>query len=163
MRLLSSLLLLAVAVTALPSAGTAQEVELVRVWPAWRQAASFVRIQEYFGRGEDTGSQTMLRTQSDHRTGFYFLTRTRNTGPARAKVKFVLDVIKPDSPHPKTYTFETNLPVGSHVFNLGLTGSDWASERDEPVAWQLRLLTEQGEELVVKQSFLWSMPPASER
>lgn len=162
MRLLSTFLLILLAAAALPVANAATGVEFVRVWPAWRQADSFVRIQEYFGHGEDTGRQTMLRTQPGNRTGFYFLTRTSNTGPAHAKVKFVLDVIKPDSPRPKTYTFETSLPTGGHVFNLGLTGSDWPGEKAQPVAWRLRLLTDQGEELVAKQSFLWSMPPAGE-
>lgn len=165
MRLPAVLLLAAVVITALPSVGATKEstgVEFVRVWPAWRQAASFVRIQEYFGHGEDTGSQTMLRTQPNHRTGFYFLTRTRNAGPAHARVKFVLDVIKPDSPQPQSYTFTTSLPVGSHVFNLGLTGTDWAGEKAQPVAWRLRLLDAQGQALAARQSFLWSMPPAGE-
>ena len=105
----------------------------------------------------------MLRTQPADRTGFYFLTRTNNPGPALGSVTFVLDVITPDSPQPKAYTFRTTLPAGSHVFNLGLTGHDWAGETVQPVAWRLRLLNGQGEELAARQSFLWSMPPAGER
>jgi hypothetical protein len=153
MRLLTAFLLLA-------TIATAHEVDFVRVWPAWRAADSFVRIQEYFGEGEDTGSQTMLRTQPTDRSGFYFLTRTRNPGSARGDVRFVLEVITPESPQPKTYTFRTKLPTGSHVFNLGLTGKDWAGKKVQPVAWRLRLLAANDEELAARQSFLWSMPEA---
>jgi hypothetical protein len=155
MRLLTAFLLLA-------TIATAHEVDFVRVWPAWRAAGSFVRIQEYFGGGEDTGSQTMLRTRPDDRSGFYFLTRTRNPGPARARVRFVLDVITPDSPNPKSFTFSTKLVTGSHVYNLGLTGKDWPGNKVQPVAWRLRLLAADGEELGSRQSFLWSMPAPGE-
>lgn len=141
----------------------AAEVDFVRVWPAWREAASFVRIQEYFGGGEDTGRQTVLRTQADERSGFYFLARTANHGAARPQARFVLEVITPDSPRARTYTFTTGLAAGSHVYNLGLTGKDWAGPDVQPVAWRLRLLAADGATLAEQQSFLWSMPGAAAR
>ncbi|MFI5356659.1 MAG: hypothetical protein ACHQ4G_04925 [Opitutales bacterium] len=156
MRLIALLLLLA-------APALAQDVGFVRVWPGWRDANSFVHIAEYFGGREDTRGQTMLRTQPADRTGFYFLARTRNTGAAQPGAKFVLDIITPDSPHPKTYTFSTSLPSGEHVFNVGLTGNDWAGAKIKPVAWRLRLLAGDGRELTEYRSFLWSMPPAGER
>lgn len=156
MRLLLAFLLTAVL-------ATAAEVDFVRVWPAWREADSFVRIQEYFGGGEDTGSQTVLRTQADERSGFYFLTRTNNHGPIRPQARFVLDVITPDSPRARTYTFATKLAPGSHVYNLGLTGRDWAGPDVQPVAWRLRLVAGDGTELAEQRSFLWSMPDAAAR
>ena len=135
---------------------SAAEVTLVRIWPAWRDADSFVRISEYFGGGENSGRQTVLRTQAEQRSGFYYLVRTSNPGAALAGARFELKVIKPDSPATRTYTFTTAVPAKGHVFNLGLTGTDWPGKDTQPVAWQLRLLAADGRELGASQSFLWS-------
>ena len=137
---------------------SAADVEFTRIWPSWRDTASFVRISEYFGGKENSGRQTMLRTQPDNRDGYYFLTRVKNEGGAIADVRFVLEIITPASPVPKTFTFPASLPARSHVFNLGLTGDDWAGEDVHPVAWRLRLLTAENRELATEQSFLWQMP-----
>lgn len=115
-----------------------------------------MRISEYFGGGENTGRETVLRTQPDQRRGFYFLVRTNNSGAALSEARFELKIIKPDSPYAKTYTFPASVPAGGHVFNLGLTGADWSSEEVRPVAWQLRLLAADGSEVGSGKSFLWS-------
>lgn len=138
----------------------AGNVQFVRVWPGWRDAASFKRITEYFGGKEDTGGQTMLRTQAGDRSGFYFLVRTRSAASAPTPVHFVLSVILPSAPATHAYTFNTVLPSGSHVFNLGLTGPDWPGPKVHPVAWQVRLLTADGRELTEQASFLWGEPSA---
>ncbi len=135
---------------------SAAEVTFVRIWPAWRDAESFVRISEYFGGGENSGRQTVLRTQTEQRSGFYYLVRTSNPGAAFTGARFELKVIKPDSPATRVYTFTTTVPANGHVFNLGLTGADWPGKDTQPVAWQLRLLAADGHELGVSQSFLWS-------
>jgi len=145
------------ALFAVSSAGAA-EIEFVRIWPAWREADSFVRISEYFGGSENTGRQTVLRTRLGERSGFYFLARLDNNGPALAGTRFELKVILPDSPDPRTYLFATAVPAGGHAFNLGLTGADWPDKKTQPVAWQLRLLDTAGGELAVKKSFLWEKP-----
>ncbi|MBX3750487.1 MAG: hypothetical protein KF897_10395 [Opitutaceae bacterium] len=149
-------LLLVLTLAALSSALSAAEVTFVRIWPAWREAASFERISEYFGGKENTGRQSVVRTQADQRGGFYFLVRTDNPGSAIAGARFELKVIKPDSPEARTYTFAATVPAGGHVFNLGLTGADWPGKDTQPVAWQLRLLAADGRELGSGQSFLWS-------
>lgn len=159
MRLIARLLFLASIITALPTVGSAKdggEVKFVRIWPQWRNAESFIRISEYFGGEENTGRQTMLRSQSSDRAGFYFLTRTHNHAAAYAHAKFVLEIITPDSPHPKTFEFSTTVPQGSHVYNLGLTGSDWPDQKTQPVAWRLRLISTNDVELASQHSFLWS-------
>jgi len=142
--------------SAIASVLSAAEVTFVRVWPAWREAASFERISEYFGGKENTGRQTVVRTQASQRSGFYFLVRTDNPGAALTAARFELKVIKPDSPEARTYTFVTAVPAGGHVFNLGLTGADWPNQDTQPVAWQLRLLAADGREFGRGQSFLWS-------
>lgn len=136
----------------------AAEIEFVRVWPKWRDAESFQRISEYFDGKENTGSQVVLRSQPATRPGFYFLARVTNSGPALTSAKIILSVIKPDSAAPKAYTFPIVLPAGDTVFNLGLTGTDWAGQKINPVAWKIEVVTTEGQLLGVKKSFLWEKP-----
>jgi hypothetical protein len=134
------------------------DVAFVRIWPKWRDAQSFERISEYFTGKENPGSQVILRSQPASRAGFYFLARVKNSGPAHATAKIVVSVIKPDSPQAKAYTYPTALPTGDTVFELGLTGSDWAGEKINPVAWKIEVLGSDGQLLAVQKSFLWEMP-----
>lgn len=137
----------------------AADLSIIRVWPGYRTAESFDRISEYLGKNEDARGQLILRTQPDIRAGYYFLLRVKNTSAAIADAKIELQVITPFSPEPKTYTFTSALPVGSHAFNLGLTGPDWPGKpKTEVVAWQLRVLSHDGTELAKAQSHLWALP-----
>ena len=159
MRLIAVILLLVT--IAQPSVAMAKgsgEVEFVRIWPQWRNADSFLRISEYLSGEENTGRQTVLRSQPDSRDGFYFLVRARTDDAFYGETKFVLEVITPDSARPKVYEFSTAITKRSQVFNLGLTGSDWKGEDIHPVAWRLRLLNTAGDELATQQSFLWALP-----
>ena len=81
--------------------------------------------------------------------------RTKTTLNA-ADAKFVLQIIKPDAPQAKTYTFPVGLIGREVVFNLGLTGIDWPDRKTHPVAWRLALLNGKGEELASRESFLWA-------
>lgn len=146
----------------LASTSLLAEVTFVRVWPEWREAGSFVRIKEYFGAPEDTGRETVLRSRPDERAGYYFLVRTRNPGAAVSGARFELEIITPDSPLTKTFTFPADLPAREHVFLLGLTGEDWAGKKVQPVAWRLRLLSAEASELASARSFLWQMPAPAE-
>ena len=136
----------------------ASEVEFVRVWPEWHSADSFGRISEYFTGQENTGSQVILRTQPKERAGFYFLARVKNSGPAQPAAKIILHLIKPDAPQTRLYEFPVALPAGETVFNLGLTGTDWAGPKTHPVAWKLEIVATDGRLLVVQKSFLWEKP-----
>ena len=136
----------------------ADEVRFVRVWPEWRDAVSFERISEYFTGKENPGSQVLLRSHPEIRSGFYFLARVTNSGPALTSAKVVLSVITPDSPKTKAYTFSAALPAGDTVFNLGLTGADWAGEKIHPVAWKIEVVATDGRLLGAAKSFLWEKP-----
>jgi hypothetical protein len=179
MRLVLSLLVLCCCCAARL---TAAELTAVRIWPSYRSAESFERISEFIDGRENTGGQTLLRSQPESREGFYFLTRIKNTGASLEGVRFELSVITANSALPKTFTNfpATSIPAakqipqidlnkrgrklstydsrGSHVFQIGLTGSDWPDSAANPVAWQLRLLSADGQELLREQSFLWSQP-----
>ena len=135
----------------------AAEVELTRVWPAWRTAESFDRISEYFTGEENPGRHPILRTQPATRAGYYFLIRAK-AAAAHPGAKFVLQIITPASPEPTTHTFPAALTPGQNVCELGLTGADWPDRKQHPVAWRLALVAADGTELANRQSFLWAKP-----
>lgn len=136
---------------------SAADVSAIRIWPEFRTAESFERIGEFFTNSEVTGGETMLRTQPDSRAGFYFLTRVRNRGAALEGVQVELKLITAESVSVKTFNrfSPVSLRPGSQVLQIGLTGSDWVSEKAQPVAWQIRLLDAQGNEVLREASFLW--------
>lgn len=134
------------------------EVEFVRVWPGWRSAESFESISEYFTGQENHGRRVVLRTHPDARAGFYYLVRVANTGVPQQQARFVLHVISPDSPDPKTHTFTVDLEPRASVYQIGLTGPAWPAPEIHPVAWKLELLASDGRVLASAQSFLWEKP-----
>jgi len=153
MRLLLPLALL---LTSLVCARAA-DATITSVWPEWRGTDSFDRISEYFGRGENTGGHRILRTHADTRAGFYFLVRLAR--PAAADNKFEIQVIAPDNPEPKNFSFPIASAATAQVFELGLTGNDWPGrEKARPVAWRVALLAADGRVLAEQKSFLWDNP-----
>lgn len=152
---LFSLLLLALAPLA-----HAADFEFVRVWPGYRDAASFERIGEFFGRPENTSAEHIARTQPASRDGFYFLVRVKAlAGAAAADASFELQVIRPDHPEAKKFTFPAKLGPKETVFQLGLTGSDWPGGKEaNPVAWKLTLRASDNRVLAEHKSFLWEKP-----
>ena len=136
----------------------AAEVEFVRVVPQWRDAESFERISEYFGRGENTGGHLVLRTHAEARAGYYFVFRLAHA-PSLAGANFEVSVIRPDVPEPKTFSLPVASPAGDGVVELGLTGADWpGGKKTHPVAWKLTLLAADGRVLAEQKSFLWENP-----
>ena len=139
-------------------AARAADAEFVRVWPQWREAESFDRIGEYFGGKESTGNHVVVRTHAEVRAGYYFLARVKNAA-ALAGAKFELQVIRPDAPEPKIFSFSAEVRAGGAVFELGLTGADWPNGKEaNPVAWKLTLLAADGRVLAEQKSFLWEKP-----
>lgn len=139
------------------STGSAASVSILRLWPGFRTAESFESIGEYFGQPEQTRGRSLLRSQPNDRGGFYWLTRTQaSEAIPHATVK--LEVIYPGSTDAKAYAFQTAIPPGEHLFEIGATGTDWPGAKLRPVAWRLSFLDAQGTALVTQQSFLWSLP-----
>ena len=148
-RLLAFLLLL-------PPLGAA-DVELVRVWPGYRTADSFVGIREYFGRPEAASGRTILRSQPADRSGYYWLLRTRSTEVIPGAV-VELSIIRPGRTEAETHRFPAPLPAGSQPVLVGLTGADWPDPEQAPLAWRIRILDADGTPLAEERSFLWSLP-----
>lgn len=138
---------------------TTEGVTLVRVFTGWRDVASFRRISEYFTGRENTGGEIVLRTNPEQRAGFYFQIRVANAGAARP-VQFQLQLIEQGSPTPHPTTFPAELPPGSTVFELGLTGPTWQDAKSQPIAWQVQVLAADGRVLASKKSYLWEKPAA---
>lgn len=136
---------------------TARAVEIVRVWPGFRPAESFETIGEFFGRGEYTGGRIVLRTQPEHRSGYYFLTRIREADAITGAIMRV-QLIFPESPVAKSYARSVDIPPGQSVLNFGITGTDWPGDKVKPVAWRVTLQRSDGTEIVSEQSFLWAQP-----
>ena len=154
-RSLAPLLLLVL----LPAAPvSAADLEIVRVFTGWHTAESFHRLGEYFGAKEKNEGITVFRTQAGEHSGYYWLVRLKNKSSRMSGNRFELQVISPSAPEAKTYTFPADIPPGSSVFQLGLTGTDWPGAKSRPVAWQLRLLAADGTSLLAKESFLWELP-----
>jgi hypothetical protein len=153
---LSSLCLLLA--LALPSSGRAASLEIVRVFTGWRDAVSFQRVTEYLDGRENTGGITVLRSRPSERAGYYWLVRLKNGGAALPGAKFELQVITPAAPEAKTFRFSADIPAGSPLYQLGLTGADWPGPKARPVAWHLQVLAADGTTLIAKESFLWEMP-----
>jgi hypothetical protein len=142
----------------LGGAARAAEVEFVRVWPGWRDAESFERIGEYFGRAETTGREIVARTQPAERSGYYFLVRIKTAAPL-AGARFELSVIRPDTPEPKVYTFPVAVPAKESIYQLGVTGTDWPfGKQGNPVAWKIALVSADAGVLAEHKSFLWEKP-----
>lgn len=136
-------------------------VDIVRVWPTYREADSFRRISEYLGHGqENTGREIVLRTQAEPRSGYYFLTRLK-ADSATPGASLVLEVVMPGSPTVHTYTFPTDLPARDQVFQLGVTGTDWPAQDTRPAAWRITARAADGSILAERSSFLWSNPIAA--
>jgi hypothetical protein len=70
----------------------------------------------------------------------------------------VLRVISPESIDIRVFSFPADVPAGSRLFEIGLTGKDWPKARVEPIAWELELRASDGSLLARKASFLWEKP-----
>jgi len=134
---------------------SASELTIVRTFTGWRDGASFKRISEYFDNRENTGGQTIIRTDPAQRTGYYFLLRVANPGAPR-QVQFQLQLIEPGASDPRTTIFPAEIGSGSRVFQLGFTGPAWQDAKAQPVAWQVLVLAaDDGRVLATEKSYLW--------
>jgi hypothetical protein len=151
-RLLATFGFLAFAAAGLPAPGDA---ELLRVWPQWHSGDSFQSFYEYRTGRELVGKWVVLRSQPDERAGFYFVARVKNVGALMRGATFVVRVISPEATQTRVFNFPADLPNGSHVFEIGLTGKDWAGPRILPVAWNVELQAADGRVMAHKSSYLW--------
>lgn len=132
-------------------------VEIVRVWPTYRDTDSFRRIGEYLSGHENAGRETVLRSQPGERSGYYFLARVE-AGAATPVAQLVVEVVLPGDPTVRTFAYPVGFGGGEKVFHLGVTGADWPSPTARPAAWRLTARTADGTTVAERSSFLWSKP-----
>lgn len=155
MRINRLLLSAGVAIMALSGiAMQAQDVTLERVWPSYRDAASFTRLLEYFGGAPDAANRNALRSQPDKRAGYYWLVRT-DAAEDVPGCTFKIEIHRSDQTDAQVYTFPHSVTAGSYTVNVGITGTDWIDPTERPVAWRLTLLSPDGSPLIAQHSFLW--------
>lgn len=152
---MSASLRLSLALLASTLLASASEFKIVRVVPEYKGEASFERIAEYFGGKESYPGMVVQRSQSDNRSGFYFLVRLSDPERVPAGSTWKLQVILPGSDKPKDYRFPCESASRKPVHQLGLTGGDWPDPKTNPTAWRVALLGPDGAELLSSQSFLW--------
>ena len=143
---------------ALAARAQAADARIERVWLEWRKADSFESLYEYQTGRELSGPWIVLRSQPADRTGLYFLVRLESPRTLERGSAFVVRVITPDSTDTKVFSFPAEVRQGSWLYDLGLTGRDWAGARVRPVAWEVELRSASGEVLARKASFLWEKP-----
>lgn len=137
------------------------EVEIDSVVWYYKPEQAFKRIGEYLDGEERTGRKIILRTQDEApRRGLYFIVRTDTfANELPVGCIFEVDIIQPDQK--KTVTKQFTLPVNPKSHReiwLGFTGSDIPKGDEPPVAWRVRLLGPDGQELSAYESFLWRKP-----
>ena len=136
----------------------AEEVSFVHVWPQWHEADFFQSFYEYKHHHELDGNFIVLRSQPWERGGLYFLTRVKNKGTSFKGAIFTVRVISPESTATRVFTFPADIPGGAQLFEIGLTGTDWAGAKTEPVAWNVELHAPDGRVIAQESSFLWEKP-----
>ncbi len=157
MRPLLAALSLFAAAGACAAAG---DPRLVRVWPEWFSADSFQSYHEYKTGQELVGKWVVLRSRPEERGGLYFVAKVENPGEAIRGTTFVLRVISPEGTDTRVFTFPAGVPTGTQVFQIGLTGRDWAGPRVFPIAWEVELQGADGKVITSMFSYLWERPDA---
>lgn len=130
--------------------------------PKWeyKDAAFFKRISEYFTGNENTGYRLVLRTDPRHRGGLYFqVLLSHPVGQLPEGAYIQVRFIEPDTLYRITQYFI--LPQKADNADktqlwIGFTGEEIPKDKTAPVAWQMRIVDLEGNELAETHSFLWS-------
>ena len=132
-------------------------LELVRVWPGYRDAASFTSASEYFQGPAAKSELTAQRTAPDQRAGYYWLVRTKSDSSLAGTI-IRLEVTRQGSTEPQLHEFKFDIARGNHAVPLGLTGPNWPDPTEVPIAWRLTIISADGSALAAQSSFLWQDP-----
>ncbi len=132
---------------------------LIREAHARYYAAEDIRsLQEILGLGKGQGYRTVLRSEEDIASGWYFILEMRKA-PTTARSAH-LEYVATDSRETRTATWR--LPEGKlnkRILYLGLTGPDWPGGKEvRPLAWKIELRDAGGAPFASYESFLYAMP-----
>jgi len=122
---------------------------------------SFKRISEYFDQQENLGGNIILRSQPNHRAGYYFiLSLAKSAADVLANGMIELHYFREGENLHILETFELPSPIpDSKEIWLGLTGSSDIGPNASILAWKIVTRNANGAILGSKKSFLWELPP----
>lgn len=140
--------------------GTSPETVAIRsIIPRYIQSEQFVTIREYLTGVEHSGNRLIMRTDTNERSGFYFVLQldakahhlpqgTRITG----------EFYTGNSSEIQTYTLEmpAERPRTKYLL-FGLTGEAWpyGQNHPAPAAWRFTIIGPDSKQLAEKHSYLW--------
>jgi hypothetical protein len=134
-------------------------VEIEEIKPRYIETEQFKRISEYLTGKEHIGDRVILRTQSEHREGYYFILFLDNDVRRLPNGAVVVgEFYTPQSLEKLTHEF--TLPsqrASTNEIFIGLTGEDWPKKDNVPTAWRFTIKDANGAVLGEKQSYLWSL------
>jgi len=134
-----------------------KSVEIETIRPRYIEREAFVRISEYLSGRENTGDRVIVRSNSDARSGFYFVLLL-DAPASRLPIgtEIVAEVLTPFSPEIQTFRFElpADMPASKEIF-VGLTGDDWPSKEGPAGAWRFTIENASGNVMGRRASYLW--------
>ena len=134
-------------------------VEIKEIKPRYFETEQFKRISEYMTGKEHVGERVILRTQSEHREGYYFiLVLDHDVRRLPNGTVVVGEFYTPQSLEKQTheFTLPSQRAKTEEIF-IGLTGEDWPEKDGVPAAWRFTIKDANGAVLGEKQSYLWSL------
>tara|TARA_Y100000385_G_scaffold110191_1_gene114405 strand:- start:764 stop:1246 length:483 start_codon:yes stop_codon:yes gene_type:complete len=134
-------------------------VEIEEIKPRYIETEQFKRISEYLTGKENIGDRVILRSQPEHRAGYYFIL-VLDKGVRRLPIGTVVvgEFYTPQALGKQTHEF--TLPsqrASTDEIFVGLTGEDWPKKDGVPAAWRFTIKDANGAILGEKQSYLWSL------
>lgn len=124
-------------------------------------ATDFQRISEYFDGEENTGGDTIVRSQKNDRRGLYFILALEWSAKLPDGAVAMVDFVSSEGGEPKHHAFlipPVDKPAHLREIRLGFTGKDWPEIRKaRPVAWKITLRDAKSLDVIATaQSYLWS-------
>ena len=134
-------------------------IEIEKIEPRYIETEQFKRISEYMTGRENLGDRVILRTQPEHRAGYYFILVLDNDVRRLPNGTVVVGEFYTSQSLGKQ-THEFTLPsqrASTDEIFVGLTGEDWPEKDGVPAAWRFTIKDANGAVLGEKQSYLWSL------
>ena len=134
-------------------------IEIEEIEPRYIETEQFKRISEYMTGREHIGDRVILRTQPEHRAGYYFILILDNDVRRLPNGTVIVGEFYTQQKLGKQ-TFEFTLPnqrTSTDEIFVGLTGEDWSKKDAVPAAWRFTIKDANGNMLGEKQSYLWSL------
>ena len=134
-------------------------VEIEEIKPRYIETEQFKRISEYLTGKENIGDRVILRTQPEHREGYYFILVLDNDVRRLPNGTVVVGEFYTSQSLGKQiheFTLPSQRASTDEIF-IGLTGEDWPKKDGVPAAWRFTIKDANGVVLGEKQSYLWSL------